>query len=285
MTPAFVLLLVLASDSPAPEWINQPARTVDNGYIVYVTQGEATTLEQATFKSEAAGALDVANECSFAPKGMRVEDHFQAKEGSEVRVYTKTGLAFNDCEIAQAANDPAEIKRLANAHVEEMIKTYEASSAPPTAADPPPAAAPTPPQAAEQPQAAAPRAEEEEKEEEEEVQEAARPAPVFSSPEDYLVARQRIFLLKQTVILAPANAYPPGAPQTVQFVQNVTPLTLRVHTYQVSHPALRTWVHTWSSYRRHPRDAVFVRPRAEHMESHFPAGHERRHEHRHKRHR
>src|SRR5947209_3047805 len=78
-----------AADSVAPGWVHQAARTVEGGYIVYLGEVEDQAPERARFKAEAAAIQDLANECSFAPKGARVEDHFDQPTGVIHHAYAK----------------------------------------------------------------------------------------------------------------------------------------------------------------------------------------------------
>src|SRR4051794_24411710 len=65
-----------------PPWARQPSPTVEGGYIVYVGSGEDRDGERARRKAEAQALGDLANECSFAPKGTRIEDRFERLDGT-----------------------------------------------------------------------------------------------------------------------------------------------------------------------------------------------------------
>ena len=263
--------------APAPAWVNQPARTVDNGYVVYVSVAEDRDIGRATFKSQAAGILDIANECSFAPKGTRTEDHFATHaaggDSNMHLVYTKTRLNLDDCEAAKTAISPDELRRLANPQLANEIKTYEelmqnggtvpavaAIDANATAQPPSPSIA-TPLLTPHAPPSAVP---------------AAPPtlAPVAIRPADnqpiqntdaYLLARQQVFYMKQQVILAPSGVFAPGSAQMLTYVQNVTRLAQRLQGYQYDNPGMRTWTTSWSRYRAGARvDAIGAERTVEH---------------------
>ena len=97
----FIFLVVAgcateSSDRPfsVPEWTKAPTRTVDNGYIVYIGSGEDSAKDRASFKAEGAALQDLANECSFVPKGTRLEDRFDKVEGSLHESYAKVAVEF-----------------------------------------------------------------------------------------------------------------------------------------------------------------------------------------------
>ena len=86
--PAALVLFALGGCATAPtlpDWTSEPARVVDNGYIVYTGSGLESDPNTAQFVAEGTAIQDLANECSFVPKGARVEDHFvlKVKDGFE----------------------------------------------------------------------------------------------------------------------------------------------------------------------------------------------------------
>lgn len=213
-----LLTLAGCSSAPhaadAPAWLAQPARTVDNGYLVYIGVGEDDTLERSRFKAEMTAVADLANECSLAPKGTRTEDRYDERYAGHQRSYAKVAVTFEECEAAKRAVDPNAILLVANARLAEELKKYQemTESTPPP---PPPAVA----------EAAEPGTE---------------PEPAaFTDPAQYYAARQQLVYWKQAVILAPPGAYPPQAPQTAAFVRYVAPVASRVQVFEHHHPAVR----------------------------------------------
>jgi hypothetical protein len=235
------------SENKAPSWIAQPARTVDAGYIVYVTSGEDRSIVEATFKAKAAAVEDVANECSFAPKGTRVEDQYDQPKGILHHVYIKMALSFEDCQAAQNAIDPNAIKKLANVSLAQELKRYQDTvdlearqdiqdlneSESSSQNDPLATASPVP--------------------------HSPSNGPVYSSPSyvSYMVTRQQIAYAKETVIFAPAGSYPVNSPQSVQFTNTVAPAVRETNSYQASHPEVATWNHSWSSLPYKPAVPAF----------------------------
>jgi hypothetical protein len=236
-TSALVLLilLVLSSCSSTPKepaWIRQPARTLDNGYIVYVGTSEDVALERATFKAESVAIGDLVNECTLAPKGARFEDHFDQVIDGVHHSYAKLGIVFEECEQAKNAIQPDEIRKLANVALTQQLKRYqdlyyEKPTEDVIVAD-----------------------------------NASRPSQTSSSPgpqtvyihdnADFFIWREQVAYSKQVVILAPPTAYPPNAPQTTQFVNQTSQSSQAVKMYSEANPSIKTTSTTWSSVQRDP---------------------------------
>lgn len=177
-----------------PAWIYQPARTVDAGYIVYVASALDRSFEQAKFKAKGAAIEDIANECSFPPKGVRVEDEFEMTAGILNEAYIKMTVAFQDCEDAQKALDPTSITTLANVSLANFLKRYQD------------------------------RIDHESDSAEEQQQHLVKNDEPNSTPHNsttaqsdqitYLVQRQQVAYAKEVVILAGSEAYPPRVSST-----------------------------------------------------------------------
>jgi hypothetical protein len=245
---------------PAPAWIGQPARTVDQGYIVYVASSEDRQPEQARFKAESQAYQDLANECSFPPKGARTEDRYVKQVGVLQQAYVKVGVDFQTCEEAKQAVQPEEIRKLANVAMTDQIKAYQTKyEAPPEDSD-----------------------EEEGEEVSDETQAVldarrAPPTTVYATPVQFYVARQQIFYYKQDVILSPPTAYPPNSPQTTQFVSQVQAPVSRVQQYEAANPAVKTSPQTWSTtHQQAVRSYQATRPmtsaRGQHRNGQHPGG-------------
>jgi hypothetical protein len=217
-------------DSGAPAWVGQPARTVDNGYIVYVGTGEDRTPERARFKAEGMAEQDLANECSFVPKGARIEDHYDTTAEGQHKSYAKLAIEFRDCEQAKGALDPAEIRKVANVAMTEQVKKYqemigenEEDLAQNDNEDVNPAVADT--------------------------KTPSSPRPI-QNPSQFFFVRQVVAYQKQVVILSPPSTYAPGTPQYTQFVSHVTPASSQVQQYEAANPGIKNWPRTWSATPR-----------------------------------
>jgi hypothetical protein len=246
---ASVATLSNCSSAPTPDvpeglpaWARQASRTVDAGYIVYVGTGEDYAPERARFKAEAAAIEDLANECSFVPKGARTEDRYDQKIGTLHRAYAKVGISFQDCEEAKSSNDPESIRKLASVQYTEELKRYQ--------------------NMVDHPQ--------DESDESEDSETAVAqngtttnnsgvnvaiydryppPAVIYGTGQFYVV-RQQVVYVKQDVILSPPAAYPPQAPQTVAITQHLNTVSSQVHNYEVAHPQLRNSTQSYSTYKQ-----------------------------------
>jgi hypothetical protein len=232
---AFLLLSCSSTPSapPAPAWISQPARTVDGGYIVYVASSEDRSADQARFKAESQAYEDLANECSFPPKGARMEDNYLKPIGTQSEVFVKVAVDFQTCEEAKQAIQPEDIRKLANVAMTDEIKKYQNEY------------------------------EKEPQDEDEEEQEQGNqpsnetqavlyaqsaPPPVYvSSPTQFYIVRQQVWYAKQDVILSPPTAYQPGTPQSTNFVNQVQAPVQKVQQYEAANPTVRSSPQTWST--------------------------------------
>jgi hypothetical protein len=200
--------------------VNRPTRTVDGGFIVYVGTGEDRAPERGRFKAEAMALQDLANECSFPPKGARIEDHFDDTEGVLHRSRAKVAVEMQDCDQAKAAVEPARIRELANAAYAEQIRRYRDLIDEP---EPEETAAPNP-------------------------QLASTSAPADSSARFY-VYRQQVYFLTERVILAPPTAFAPRARETVVVVKQLEPTVREIRSYEAAHPQIRASSEAFSTLR------------------------------------
>ncbi len=213
--------------SSSPDWIRAPSRTVDAGYIVFVGTGDDPAPEKSSFKAEAQAVQDVANECSFAPKGTRIEDHYQAKSGHTTLTYAKVSISFVDCDAAKGSNDPESIKRLASAPLAEQLKRYQDLVYAPAESESEEAGGGGNPMV------------------------NATTAPRAISDEDhFFIVRQRVAYLKETIILAPETVYVPSAPQTVAVTQQLSTQSDHLRVYEQENPAVKTSHRTWTEFEK-----------------------------------
>jgi hypothetical protein len=233
----FLTILASCSSGPKsagrvdgePAWIHQSARTVDGGYIVYVASSEDRSLDKAQLKAQSAAIQDIANECSFAPKGTRLEDRYESTAGILHRVYAKAAVSYQECEEAQKATEPGEIRKLANVAFTEQVKRYQdAIDEESNASDSDneglnPALAST-----------------------------SAPAGPIRDSMHFLVVRQQVAYAKELVILSPPSAYASGSQQAAQFAQAVKPAAVQVQNYQAQNPAMKSSAQSWSSLRSKP---------------------------------
>jgi hypothetical protein len=236
--PLLGLVVVLGGCATAPslpDWTSEPARAVDNGYIVYTGSGQEGDPNEAQLAAEGTAIQDLANECSFVPKGARVEDHFRLKTKDGFEAYARVAVDFETCESAQHAVQPDEIKKLASAPFADELKRYQDLIGAPSAVVSAGGSAQNPGE-----------------------------PPVMANDEDYFLARQYVFYQKQVVILAPPGAYAPGSVETQVYLSRVAPVIRPMQAYYAQNPRLRSTPTTWSAVepqvrRRYPH--AFKAPR------------------------
>lgn len=227
-----------------PEWIRQAARTVDNGYIVYVGTGESRDSEKAQFKAEGMALEDLANECSFLPRGTRLEDRFVEKSSAGNKAYVKVAVEFQECTEAQKTLEPSEIKKIANTSFTEQLRRYQDLEE--TGEIPEKTAYAVLDMPADIPA-----------------------APVLQSGWNesvrFGVLRQYVAYQKEVVILAPATVYPAGSPQAVHFVNTIQPAVGQINQVATQNPALVKNPSPWSR--------IYDRPHVDRPMSLKPQGH------------
>jgi hypothetical protein len=226
----FLVLLAGCATAPTvPDWTTEPARSVDNGYIVYTGSGQEPDPNEAQLAAEGTAIQDLANECSFVPKGARAENHFRVKTKDGFEAYASVAVDFQTCEEAQHALQPEEIRNLASSPFMDELKRYQELIGNPS--EPVSAAA-----SAQNPGA----------------------PPAVASDVDFFYARQYVFYQKQAVIFAPPGAYAPGSVETQAYLGRVTPVIRPMQAYYAQNPRLRSAPTTWSAVepqvrQRYPR--------------------------------
>ncbi len=220
----------------APDWTRQTARSVDNGYIVYVGKVEASRADDAQFKSEGLALEDLANECSMIPKGTRIEDRYLETTKTGYAADTKVALEFQQCDEASKAVDPALIRKLANVNFTEQLKKYQDLEETGFRSDDDGSAI-TPPT---------------------EIT-AAPEQGTWTPATHFYVTRQYVAYQKEIVVLAPASAYTPGSKEEIEFRRAVGPATDQIQGMVQKNPQLKAAPTPWSRISDRPK---FVRPAA-----------------------
>jgi hypothetical protein len=258
----FVLLIFATGGrlnaDDAPAWIQDPTRTVDAGYLVYIGTSEDSLTDTARFKSEAAALEDLANECTFLPKGTRIEDHFQVAGANGFHAYSKVSLTLEECEQAQNTTDPDQIRALANTEMTETLKRYHDLIDNPTSLTPANAATDvelgdalsqttyTPPQPW---GTSAPH---------------WKGTVVINSPWQYFVVRQQIAYWKTVVVLSSPGLYAPGTELRSGFEVGLQRVNAQRVSYEHVNPSVRSTSSAWSNVRANPgaplAPAVIRRP-------------------------
>ncbi|CAM6005656.1 unnamed protein product [Sphagnum balticum] len=154
---------------------------------------------------------DLANECSFVPKGTRVEDHAE-KQKYTYMSFAKVAVEFQECDEAKKASDPAQIQQLANVGFTQEIKKYQdiVEGASPES-DGSNLIAP-------------------------DTSTSTASGGGGNGNTHFFVMRQYVAYQNQVVILAPPNTYVAGAPATVAYTNSVAPSQSRFRCMKQSIP-------------------------------------------------
>jgi hypothetical protein len=247
--PLVALFFACSSSPPVvdhehpPAWATGPTRTFDGGYIVYVGSGEDRDLGRSHFKAEAMALQDLANECSMAPRGARVEDHYDQDVGVLHRSYAKVAVEFQVCENAKNAVTPEAIRTLANVQMTDEVKQYQA-----TYDEPEPDNEETEAPALASSAGGTPSAPSGQDSGAYHGPGGAGVVFIGSAPEYYVVSQQ-VAYVKQTVILAPASQYPPQSAVATQPVAEIAPAQAAINRYAAANPALRSSSEAFSTAR------------------------------------
>lgn len=233
------------TSTDAPAWTRQAARTVDGGYIVYVGSGRDRSAAGAELLAEGQALTDLAAECSFAPKGARIEDRYENPTGILYTAYVKVGVDFDRCEEAKAQIQPEDIRKLASVAMTQEIRRYQ--------------------------DAVNEQLHEEENGEDEgtdlspQTQEALAqtgppaystfegpgvPVAVMPAVPMFWYWREQVAYEKQVVILAPPAVYAPGTVASRQFTSRITAPSRQIRAFELTHPDLRTSPATYSAFHQ-----------------------------------
>jgi hypothetical protein len=242
ITAAFVLTTSLSNSGcqssssstgdAVPSWTHQTTRTVDNGYIVYIESDDDQSRDRAKFKAESSALADLANECTFIPKGVRIEDRYDGKVGGIYQAYAKVGVEFQVCEEAKKASNPETIRKLANAPMNEQVKSFQEMIG----------------------QKEESITEADEGASTEEQTEAAtdgevKPPAAVRDDAHFFVIRERIFYAKRDVILSQPGTYAPLSPESIALEHRIAAPSAAVAGYEAQHPELMKAPRAWSSVR------------------------------------
>lgn len=115
-----------------PAWFGSPARFEGGGWIVFIGAGEDRTLENARFKARAFAFQNIANECTFVPKGMLVDGAgYDEEVGIIHRSYVKVAVPADRCAAARAALTPDQIRAQADPVAQADLYRYQTDYDPP----------------------------------------------------------------------------------------------------------------------------------------------------------
>jgi hypothetical protein len=184
--------------------VRQSARATENGSLVFVESEDDVDPALARAKAEGLALADVANECSLVPRGARFEAQYLAKTSHLAQAHVKLRVPATACEAAKRANTSASVRGLGDAEAAARVRLFQERNGEPRLED----------------------------------------ARAGDEALAYMIARQRLALLKQQVLLVPA-----GAGEEASFAEKVVALARDVERLEGSREQLKQSAQPWSHYR------------------------------------
>jgi hypothetical protein len=234
---AVAILIIACASEPKnnnPDWIKNPTRVVDNGYIVYVGSAQEMKPDLAFFKAEGMALEDLANECSVIPKGTRIEDRFSLKNQYTTTAYVKLAVDFPACEQAKNAGDPDSIRRIANVSFTQQLKRYQDLAEGGDFVASNQGVSTTPPD-----------------EWPESIAQVPSNSPHASTVQFY-VLRQYVVYQKETVILAPPQYFAANSPESQKLIRSLGSTNQQITTLVAQNPILAKPNQAWSQVPNRP---------------------------------
>ena len=191
-------------------------------------------MERAQVMAEGLALEDLANECSFIPRGTRIEDRYNENSPHNAKAYVKVAIDFQECDSAMRTQDASEIKKLGNIAFTQQLKRYQDLSETGELEAAGTMEAIEPPQ---------------------DIRAAPVREPHWNDSVHFYATRQYVVYQKELVVLSPPTAYAPSSPESKKFATVVAPTAAEVQHIQENTPAYRT--QTWSHLPQRPR---LVRP-------------------------
>ena len=105
-------------------WTDRIGKSIENKNLVIVSTATASTQKLAKFSAESSALEDLANECSFVPRGTYVQDELtNQKAKDQFAVIVKVVVELQNCEKAKQALQLSDIAAQANlGYTEQILK-------------------------------------------------------------------------------------------------------------------------------------------------------------------
>ena len=114
-------------DTPAvPSWVRGSARSSQNGSIYFVESDDSVDPARAAAGAEALALEDVANECSFVPKGAKITDRYSASVSHLTQIHVQLRVSQSACDAAKKANALDAIQAQGDVAAAERIARFQA---------------------------------------------------------------------------------------------------------------------------------------------------------------
>jgi hypothetical protein len=201
------------------DWVLQPARTVDQQNLVFVISSSGLSKASAEFTAVSKALEDLANECSYIPRGTRLEDRVESKQVDQFVVAVQLVISVKNCDQAKKDFLPEDIQLNANRGYTDQIQKYQLEKVPNFAAQIPRV-----------------RVESDAK------QALMTDSNLIHDDGEFFEMRQKIALLKQSFILSKTLSSS-NSKQSMQSLQEQFAATQR---YEEANPALKSSSLTWS---------------------------------------
>ncbi len=201
------------------DWVLQPARSVDEQTIVYVSSASGISKSAAEFVAVSKALEDLANECSYTPKGTHLEDRVESKQVDQFVVAVKLVVSVKNCDQAKKDLLPEDIQHNANRGYADQIQKYQLEKTPNFVAQIPNVSVQSPL-----------------------AQAATQETKVIHDDAEFFEVRQKIALVKQSFILN-ANI---SSLNLKQSIENLKEELAGTQLYEEANPALKSSSLTWS---------------------------------------
>ncbi len=205
-------------------WTEQVGRNFEKQNIVMVSLAKAASQNTAKFNAEAQGLEDLANECSFIPKGTHLADQVVLSEQGQVTVFVKFIVAKTICENAKISIKFQEIWPLVNYGYTEQILKYHAENEKSIVAK---GSALGPLQKVE-------------------LILNSENASIVRDDNDFFMTRQQISFLKQATLLAGRGLFPEKAFDIEKMQSVLVQKIAAAGEYEKINPALKSSSITWT---------------------------------------
>ena len=197
---------------PSKDWVQQPVRSIDGKDLVFVNSASDPVQARAEFIAVAKALEDLANECSYIPKGSHLEDRADTKRPEGFSVAVKLVIEDQLCEQAKKELLPENIKRTSNRGYTEQLQKYQLERNLALSEEPA----------------------------------SRRENNVIHDDNDFFEMRQHIALLKTEMILAGKDLDQLGLKHQQEILQTLSEEFAAAHTYEVANPTLKSSSLTWS---------------------------------------
>ena len=208
-------------------WAEQIGKSVEGQKLIFVGADISGSEENSKFKAEAKSLENLANECSFVPKGTYLADQLMTKTDGQTRVIVKLVVDMNLCEQARNSILPNDIEGLINfGYTEQIQKFQEENEKQITYSAPPPSA----------------------KQKVEMILNSDSVALVRDD-DDFFLVRQQAAYLKQIILMSKRGKLPTGLINFERVFGVLSEKTSAIRAYEKINPVLKSSSMTWSTVK------------------------------------